>query len=97
MLPLIENSYYELFDITLAETRQDPKDPKISCVHYDENNTFVDCCSKEAEAKFLPLLGCVPPWFTDDQDKVCQMEDTERINSMNEAILTSYFDLMVGK
>ena len=96
-LPLDPGSYYQLFDVTLAETRQDPKDPLVSCIHFDEKHTFIECCSKKAEKNFSQLLGCVPPWFTDDQDKVCQMEDTKRLMSMDKATKHRFYQAMLGK
>ena len=60
---LFDQSLYHVFDVTLAETRKNPEDPQTSCVDYGKN-TFLDCSSRRAEEAFIPLLGCVPPWFT---------------------------------
>ena len=57
----------------------DPSDPKMTCANYDNFESFLECSDKRAEEDFFPFLGCVPPWFTDDQEKVCQQEDTDRI------------------
>ena len=78
-LPLDQVSYITDFQVTLAETKMDPRDPKITCVDYDKFDSFLECSDKKAEERFYPILGCVPPWFTDDQEKVCQQEDTDRI------------------
>ena len=94
---LDKNGVYQLFDVTLAKKVLDQQDPKVSCAHYDDQHTFFGCSSNEAEKMFSNLLGCVPPWFTDNQDKVCQDNDTERINEMVEGTLPSYFKAMMGK
>ena len=78
-LPLDQSTYVNNFEVTLAETKMDPRDPKITCVDYDKFDSFLECSDKKAEERFYPILGCVPPWFTDDQEKVCQQEDTDRI------------------
>ena len=74
----------------------DPKDPKVKCAKYDEKYTFKDCSGQKAEETFTQLLGCVPPWFTDDSEKVCEAEDTDRIKASEAAVLGSYIKIMTG-
>ena len=85
-LPLDQSTYTNNFDVTLAETKMNPKDPKMNCVDYDKINTFLKCSDKKAEETFFPILGCVPPWFTDNQEKVCQQEDKNRVKKKGWAV-----------
>ena len=95
-LPLGQSTYLTNFEVTVAETKLDPKDPKMSCVDYDKFDSFLECSDKKAEERFYPFLGCVPPWFTDDQEKVCQQEDTDRINKQKSLTL-KYYKKIIGK
>ena len=96
-LSLVKNSLYTIFDVNIEETILDPKDPKVTCAIYEEQQSFIDCSNEAAEATFIPLLGCVPPWFTDDQRRVCQEKDTLRINEMREDTFNSYVKSILGK
>jgi hypothetical protein len=58
---------------------------------------FGTCLTREAEAQFGPLLGCVPPWFTEDQNKVCQSGDIV-INKDESVTGTNvYMEVMSGR
>ena len=79
-IDLDRNNSYSIFDISSSVLERNPEDPKVSCGRYDPRNfSFAACAARKAEEIFLPLIGCVPPWFSDDRAKICQKNHTDNI------------------
>ena len=46
------------------------KDANQKCKKYD-NGEFKNCTASFVENLFDKKVGCIPPWFTDDETKWC--------------------------
>ena len=93
-LNLDHNYSYSIFDVSSSLQKRNPEDPRVSCGNYQGNCTFANCASKKAEEMFLPLIGCVPPWFTDDNRILCQNEHRSNISKVKR---NDYERVMLGK
>ena len=100
----LNDGNFKVFDVSVAQVEKSPHDPAVVCESYQTNNGFFDCVTERAEnLKFIPLIGCVPPWFTDDEKKVCQKKDTKSANSKLQALRqyeeadSEYSKLMLGR
>ena len=76
-LAVNEKGFYEMFDVALEQIIQSPDDPKVDCQSYAATNGYYNCVKQKFEEIFINLIKCVPPWFTDDQEKVCQYKDIQ--------------------
>ena len=61
----------DLYKLKIKENIGDEKDPEAHCKEYDEKDSFKECVKKAVEEKLLKVYGCMPPWFTDNIDDVC--------------------------
>ena len=84
-----------MIDVSLHQIIQSPDDPNVECQSYDATNGYFDCVTEKLEKAFVELITCVPPWFTDDQEKVCQQDDIQEAISF--AKKQGYVDKMTGK
>ena len=66
---------YQVFDVALAQKERSPYDPSANCEMYDSLRGYYQCVTEAAEKNFLEIIGCVPPWFSDNYDIICQNED----------------------
>ena len=41
------------------------------CHEYEEGRSFQECIKNYAETVFNDKIGCIPPWFTGDKEKMC--------------------------
>ena len=85
-----------MIDISLHQIIQSPDDPNVECQSYDATNGYFDCVTEKFEKAFVELITCVPPWFTDDQEKVCRQEDTQEATFLAKK-KQGYVDKMTGK
>ena len=86
--------FLQMFDVALEQIIQSPDDPKVDCQSYPATNGYYNCVKQKFEEIFIDLIKCMPPWFTDDQAKVCQYEDSQ----VAKLIVTQegYLDQMLG-
>ena len=84
-------------DVRVTQTEQSPEDPRVSCESFDTTLGYYDCVSRAAEDTFVGIMGCVPPWFSDNQELVCQNEDIDSVNNSLEVNRTIYYDKLRGK
>ena len=89
------NGTFQMFDVALEQILQSPDDPKVDCQSYTATNGYYNCAKQKFEEIFIRLINCVPPWFTDDQAKVCQYEDSQVTKPF--ATREGYGDQMLGK
>ena len=92
--PVDNKGLYQMFDVALEQIIQSPDDPKVGCESYAATSGYYNCAKQKFEEIFMNMIKCVPPWFTDDQSKVCQY-DNEVVKSV--AIRKGYEDQMLGK
>ena len=95
-IPYNKRGFFQMIDVSLHQIIQSPDDPNVECQSYVATNGYFDCVTEKFEKAFIELITCVPPWFTDDQEKVCKEEDIQ------EAIFLAkkkqgYVDKMTGK
>ena len=69
----------QFFDVTLAQREQNPEDPNAMCEMYDSPQRYYDCVTSAAENWYLSTIGCVPPWFSDNEDLICQNDKIESV------------------
>ena len=78
----------QFFDVTLAQREQNPEDPNAMCEMYDSPHRYYDCVTSAAENWYLSTIGCVPPWFSDNEDLICQNDKIELVKERFKAILS---------
>ena len=86
----------QIFDVTVEQTEQSSEDPRVSCESYDNTLGYYDCVTRAAEDTFVSIMGCVPPWFSDNQELVCQNQDIDSVNNRLEVNITKYIDKIKG-
>ena len=86
---------FQMFDVALEQIIQNPDDPKVVCQSYAATDGYYNCAKQKFEEIFINLINCIPPWFTDDQAKVCQYEDSQVTKPF--ATREGYGDQMLGK
>ena len=91
-IPVDNNGFFQMFDVGLEQIVQSPNDPRVNCQRYDAIDGFYNCVTKKLEETFMNLIRCVPPWFTDNQEKVCQYKDNQQNVTRH-----GYGDQMLGK
>ena len=91
----VDNGFYQMFDVALEQTIQSPDDQKVDCQSYAATNGSYNCVKEKFEEIFINLIKCVPPWFTDDQGKVCQYKDLQVAKQM--ITREEFGDRMLGK
>ena len=91
---LDRNNSYSIFDISSSLQKSNPNDPKVSCGRYNRNFSYAACATRKAEEIFLPLICCVPPWFSDDRAKICQKKHSSNILRLGRK---KYERAMLGK
>ena len=86
--------FFQMFDVALEQIIQSPDDPKVDCQSYPASGGYYNCVTQKFEEIFIDLIKCVPPWFTDNQGKVCQYEESQ----LAKKIVTreGYLDRMLG-
>ena len=84
-----------MFDVTLEQIIQSSDDPKVNCQSYAASNSYYNCVQLKFEKIFIDLIKCVPPWFTDDQRKVCQYKDNQVAKQI--VMRQGYKDKVLGK
>ena len=105
--PNMYNGYYilekamelhegQIFDVRVTQTEQSPEDPRVSCESFDTTLGYYDCVTRAAEDTFVGIMGCVPPWFSDNQELVCQNQDIDSVNNRLEVNITKYIDKIKG-
>ena len=87
--------FFQMFDVALEQIIQSPDNPKVDCQSYTATNGYYNCAKQKFEEIFKNLIQCVPPWFTDDQEKVCQYKDSQATKQI--AIREGYGGQMLGK
>ena len=62
--PLEENTV-DIYNIEVTETLELEEDEAAGCMDYKNTKyeNYGNCVISEIEKTFLPILGCVPPWF----------------------------------
>ena len=62
--PLEENTV-DIYNIEVTETLELDEDEAAGCMDYENTKyeNYGNCVISEIEKTFLPILGCVPPWF----------------------------------
>ena len=93
----LELNQYQVFDVAITQNEQSPHDPSVHCEEYNSTRGYHDCVTKTAEDKFLSIIGCVPPWFSDNEDLVCQNKDVKSVNQRIKYNRTLYDQHIVGK
>ena len=89
--------HYQVFDVALAQKEQSPYDPSANCEMYDSLRGYYQCVTDAAEKNFLEIIGCVPPWFSDNYDIICQNEDIKTANSKLQENRYSYGKNIAGR
>ena len=46
-------------------------DPALNCAEYNKQFSYDDCVKNEIAGRFNKEISCVPPWFADDQQPIC--------------------------
>ena len=49
-------------------------DPLLDCTEYTLENSYYDCLKNEIKEAFSKELGCQPPLFTDDLERICDQK-----------------------
>ena len=93
----LELNQYQVFDVALTQNEQSPHDPSVNCEEYNSSQGFHNCVTKTAEDKFLSIIGCVPPLFSNNEDLVCQNKYIKSVNQRIKYSRTLYDQLIVGK
>ena len=99
----LNDGNYKIFDVSVAQVERNSDDPSVACERYETTYGYFDCVTEKAEKKFFSLIGYVPPWFTDDEGKMCQKKDTDFVNDTLQALLQDeeaepeYGKLMLGR
>ena len=91
----INNDFFQIFDVTFDQIIQSQDDPTVKCQPYEPLLGYYNCVTEKFEETFLDLITCVPPWFSDDQEKVCQNENVK--NATLAASRQGYSDIMAGE
>ena len=68
----------------------------MSCESYDNTLGYYDCVTKAAEDTFVGIMGCVPPWFSDNEELVCQNEDIDYVNNKLKVNMSIYTNKLIG-
>ena len=55
----------DIYNIELTETLELEEDEAAACTDYTntEHENYGNCIISQIEKTFMPILGCVPPWF----------------------------------
>ena len=89
------NGFFQVFDVTLEQIIQSSDDPKVNCQSYAASNSYYNCVQLKFEEIFIDSIKCVPPWFTDDQRKVCQYKNNQVAKQIG--MRQGYKDKVLGK
>ena len=55
----------------MKETRDLKDDIEAKCESYSKEKSYKNCVLAKINKDYLQNIGCSPPWFTNDYDKVC--------------------------
>ena len=82
-----EENTVDIFNIEMTETRELEEDEAAGCTEYQDtkHQNYGSCVVSQIEEVFLPILGCVPPWFHNDGKQ-------NKNNSICERTLRDYDD-----
>ena len=60
-----EENTVDIYNIELTETLELEEDEAAACTDYKNTKyeNYGNCVISQIEKTFLPILGCVPPWF----------------------------------
>ena len=60
-----EENTVDIYNIELTETLELEEDEAAACTEYKNTKyeNYGNCVISQIEKTFLPILGCVPPWF----------------------------------
>ena len=60
-----EENTVDIYNIELTETLELEEDEAAACTEYKntKHENYGNCVISQIEKTFLPILGCVPPWF----------------------------------
>ena len=69
-------------------------DLQAKCKNYLlDKFSYKDCSLESIEKVYVDKIGCSPPWFTSDYDKVCHKELTEEEVKLFSDNIYKHFDL----
>ena len=87
------------YDVVLSQTQLSTNNPHIKCENYEMGKTLIDCVDRTSVENFK-FVGCVPPWYTDNQKHICKNDNkTGKLikenlinytNTLIEPLLNSY-------
>ena len=80
--PQLKKRTLAVFNVALKQTELNNKDAKVVCEEYKEE-TVAEVSEKTASQDFS-FLCCLPPWFTDNGEKICK-PSTHNISANFEA------------
>ena len=60
-----EENTVDIYNIELTETLELEEDEAAACTDYTNTKyeNYGNCIISQIEKTFMPILGCVPPWF----------------------------------
>ena len=67
----INNKEYKEYRVKILLHTHAEGDPELRCKNYDEDNLYSKCLRKSHTNKLINLIGCMPPWLTDDKILWC--------------------------
>ena len=61
----IEENTVDIYNIELTQTLELEEDEAAACTDYKNTRykNYGNCIIAQIEETFMPILGCVPPWF----------------------------------
>ena len=72
-----EENTVDVYNIELTETLELEEDEAAGCTDYKKTKykNYGNCVLSQIEKTFLPILGCVPPWFykgSYNNNRICE-------------------------
>ena len=83
---LTEDVGYHLYKIKVHEEVQLENNPNYMCRQYDSPGLYDSCLEAEYSRQSLALLGCTPPWLTEEELTWCRdplnvsLDTSKRVN-----------------
>ena len=87
---------FMLYKMKITTTVHLEEDPVLNCQEYDLTKNYNDCIESEIEESFKKLLGCVPHWFSSNNNNTCQRnlnltyEESKSVYNLLNDIITNY-------
>ena len=73
--PQYENNA-DIYKVKIQENMDCEEDKEVKCQDYrnKETGSFKECVQSVVEERFLKGFGCMPPWFTENIEDMCNLQ-----------------------